>query len=343
MARRTSLVRQVSGLADDVPRYAQQLGERDDVVGRYFREHDLAQSVRDFIADLPARISQSFSTILGIAGKVTGTLFNVVTVMILTVYFMLALPRMRRTSAMLFSPDRRRRGERVINESIIRIGGYVSGNLVTSLICGVLAMIALVALGVPFAIPLGLWAGIADLIPAVGAYFGAIPAVIVALFQSPLTGILVLAYFVVYQQFENYYIVPKVMQGAVDLSPAAVIVSTLIGGNLFGFAGALLALPVAATIKVILYDVWLLERLAEGDVLVREHVEAEERAAEKAEAAAAVRAERHRRRLTRMKDAFRLGKIEGARQATLDEKPQPGPQGPATTGETAPDKRPVGE
>ena len=335
-----SLVRQVAGLADDVHGYAQQLGERDDAIGRYFREHDLSQGVRDFIADLPARISQSFSTILGIAGKVTGTLFNVVTVTILMIYFMLALPRMRRTSALLFSPGRRARGERVIDESITRIGGYVSGNLVTSLICGVLAIIALVALGVPFAIPLGVWAGIADLIPTFGAYLGAIPAVLVGFFQSPLTGILVLVYFLVYQQFENYYIVPKVMKGAVDLSPAAVIVSTLIGGSLFGFAGALLALPVAATIKVILYDVWLHERLMEGDELVQEHIQAEERAAAKAEAAATARAERYRRRLGRMKDAFRLGRNEDPRQGNSDDESHLRPEGDAGGGETPSDERP---
>ena len=69
------------------------------------------------------------------------------------------------------------------------------------------------------------------------------------------------AYFIVYQQVENYWIVPRIMKDAVDLSPAAVIVSTLIGGSLAGFAGALLALPVAATIKVIVYDLWLSDRM----------------------------------------------------------------------------------
>jgi predicted PurR-regulated permease PerM len=302
------LVRQVSGLADDVPRYAQQLAQRDDAIGRYFRQNDVAQSTKDFIADLPTKISQSFSTILGIAGRVTGALFNAGTVAVLTIYFMLSLPRMRRTSAMLFSPERRQQGQRLIDESITRIGGYVWGNIVTSLICGALAMIALFVLGVPFAIPLGVWAGIADLIPAVGSYLGAIPAVIVGLFTSPVIGVLTLVYFVVYQQFENYFIVPKVMQGAVNLSPAAVIVSTLIGGSLFGFAGALLALPVAATIKVVLYDMWLNERLAEGDVMVREHLKKEARAEAEAEIAAAARAQRNRRRLERLKDAFRPGK-----------------------------------
>jgi predicted PurR-regulated permease PerM len=337
------LVRQVGGLADDIPRYAQQLADRDDAIGRYFRENDVAQSVKDFIADLPTRISQSFSTILGFAGRVTGTLFNAVTVAILTIYFMLSLPRMRRSSAMLFSPERRSRAERVIDESIGRIGGYVSGNLVTSLICGILAMIALVAFGVPFAIPLGVWAGIADLIPAVGAYLGAIPAVIVAFFESPLTGVLVLVYFIVYQQFENYYVVPKVMQNAVDLSPAAVIVSTLIGGSLFGFAGALLALPVAATIKVILYDLWFYERLAEGDVMVREHVEAEARAAAEAEAAAAARADSHRRKLARVKDIIRPGKSQDVREESRGEEHKPRTEPSSGGGQTAPPDRPVSE
>jgi predicted PurR-regulated permease PerM len=334
------LVRQVGGLADDIPRYAQQLAQRDDAIGRYFRENDVAQSVRDFIADLPTKISQSFSTILGFAGRVTGTLFNVITVAILTIYFMLSLPRMRHSSAMLFSPERRKRAERVLDQSIARIGGYVSGNLVTSLICGVLAMVALVALGVPFAIPLGVWAGIADLIPAVGAYLGAIPAVIVGFFESPLTGVLVLVYFIVYQQFENYYVVPKVMQNAVDLSPAAVIVSTLIGGSLFGFAGALLALPVAATIKVILYDLWFYERMAEGDVMVREHIEAEARATAEAETAAAARADSRRQRLARMKDFIRPGKKGGVLEGPRDEDHEPHPEISPSGEQTTPEERP---
>lgn len=336
-----SLVRQVTGLADDVPRYAQQLAERDDAIGRYFREHDLTQNVRNFIADLPSRISESFSTVLGIAGRVTGTLFNVVTVTFLMIYFMMALPRMRHTSAMLFSPERRQRAERVIDESIARIGGYVSGNLITSLICGVLALIALVALGVPFAIPLGVWAGIADLIPAVGAYLGAIPAIIVAFFQSPLRGVLVLAYFIVYQQFENYYIVPKVMKGAVDLSPAAVIVATLIGGSLFGFAGALLALPVAATIKVVLYDAWLRERLAVGDVMVQEHIKAEAHTEARAEIADAVRSERRRQRLDRAKAAIGRRMRNDSQEQPRAEEHEPAPGEPSGGGQASSERPPL--
>jgi predicted PurR-regulated permease PerM len=202
---------------------------------------------------------------------------------------------------MLVPEDGRERARRVTEQSVTKIGGYVSGNLFTSLICAIITLVALVVLGIPYAIPLAMWAGIADLIPAMGSYLGAIPAVGVAFFQSPLKGILVLAYFIIYQQFENYYLVPKVMQNAVNLSPATVIISTLIGGSLFGFAGALLALPTAATIKVIMYEVWLRERAEQGDVLVKEHLAAELRAQN-------VRSDAESRgMLSRIREAFRRG------------------------------------
>ena len=133
----------------------------------------------------------------------------------------------------------------MIDDSVKKIGGYVSGNLVTSAICGLAAIVALLVIGVPYAIPLGMWAGVADLIPQVGSYLGAIPAVLVALTKGPGYGIIAVAYFIAYQQFENYVLAPRVYQNSIDLSPAAVVVSTLIGGSLAGFAGALLALPVA--------------------------------------------------------------------------------------------------
>ena len=204
-------------------------------------------------------------------------MFRVLTVVILMVYFMLALPSMRRTATIIFPLDQRRQGERVMDRSIDRIGGYVAGNLITSAVCGATTLIALLLIGVPFAVPLALWAGLADLIPLVGAYVGAAPAIIVAFFVSPVAGIITLVFFIVYQQIENYVLVPRVMKNAVNLSPAAVIVSTLVGGSLAGLAGALLALPVAATVKVLVIDLWLRDRVKEGDELAKERYVEERR------------------------------------------------------------------
>jgi predicted PurR-regulated permease PerM len=299
------LAHQVTGLADDIPAYSRDLSARHDWIGSYFREHDVTASVKTFIETLPERIRGSFHTILGVAGRVGSLLFNIVTVAILTIYFMLSLPSMRSTIALVFPTSRRDRAARVIDQSLEKIGGYVYGNVVTSLVCGVVALIALLVLGVRFAVPLALWAGLADLIPAVGSYLGAVPAIIVAFFVSPLRGLITLGYFIGYQQFENYVLVPRVMKNAVNLSPAAVIISTLIGGSLFGFAGALLALPVAATVKVVIVETWLRDRGRRGDQLAKAHVEAEGRADAEAKADARERAAQRRRLMDRIRTALR--------------------------------------
>jgi predicted PurR-regulated permease PerM len=100
-----------------------------------------------------------------------------------------------------------------------------------------------------------LWVAIADLIPLVGATLGAIPSIVVAFVGSIPLGIATIVYFVVYQQTENYLIAPRVMTRAVDLSPAAVLLSALIGANLLGFVGALMAIPAAASIKLIMEEI----------------------------------------------------------------------------------------
>ena len=310
------LIRQIGELADDIPSYVARLSQRDDAVGRYFRSQDMAERLQDFIADLPARISSSFGTIVGVAGRVTSAIFNVLTVAILTIYFMLSLPRMRRTAALAFAPSARERAETVMDEAISRIGGYVAGILTTASIAGVSALLFFgilnaVGLDMPFAFPLAIWAALMGLIPAVGAYIGAAPAVVVAFFSSGLTGVLVLVYFIVYQQIENYAIQPRVMKNAVNLSSAAVIVSTLVFGSLGGFAGALLALPAAATIKVVIVEVFLRGRVAEGDVGARETLDEHYRDQAEAEAEAEARAASRRRFLRRLRDRLGPGGPDG--------------------------------
>jgi predicted PurR-regulated permease PerM len=136
-----------------------------------------------------------------------------------------------------------------------KVGGYVAGNLAISLIAGLLAFIFLALAHVPFPVALALWVAIADLIPLVGATLGAIPSIIVAFVVSIPIGIATIAYFIVYQQAENYLIAPRVMTKAVDLSPAAVLLAALIGASLLGFVGALMAIPAAASIKLVMQEI----------------------------------------------------------------------------------------
>ncbi len=303
------LVTQVGELADDIPGYAARLSQRDDAIGRYVRENDVAERLQKFVEELPEKITNSFGTIVGVAGKVGGTLFNILTVAILTIYFMLSLPRMRGTAAVWFEPETRERAEAVMDQAISRIGAYVAGILTTASIAGTSALVffwllGLSEVGIPFAVPLAVFSGLLGLIPAVGAYIGAAPAVIVGFFQNPLTGVLILIYFIVYQQVENYVIQPRIMKNAVNLSPVAVVISTLVFGSLAGFAGAVLALPAAATIKVILVELFLRDRVAEGDPVAQEKLEEHDRAEAEALADARERAHARRRLIARMRDRF---------------------------------------
>lgn len=251
------LVRQTQRLIEEVPTLARDLSERNDALGDLDRRFDVSRRIRTAARDLPSVLAASAGNALGIVRSIGGVLFSVVTVAILTVYFMLDLPKLIGGAAKLVSRTRRQRIQRLADAVFGRISGYLVGQLGVSLVAGVTSIIALTLLGVPYSVPLGIWVGLSALIPMVGATLGAIPAVVVAFLHSPLTGIGAVVFFLVYQQVENYVVSPRVMRHAVDISPAAVILAALVGGTLLGFVGALLAIPLAASLKVIVQEVWI--------------------------------------------------------------------------------------
>jgi predicted PurR-regulated permease PerM len=268
------LVREVRQLASDIPGYVDRLKTSQGWVGDLERKYHLSTKLKDVTDRLPSVASASLGKILGITKSVAAVIFNLLTISILTIYFLLSLPRTEEGIERLFRGEHRSRDVRMFQESLERVGGYVSGNITVSIIAGVGAFVFLRIFGIPFAAALAMWVAIADLIPTVGATLGALAAVLVAFFSSITDGIATVIYFVIYQQVENYVIVPRVMKKAVDLSPAAVIVSVLVGGSLAGFAGALLALPLAAAAKVVVRDVWLRPRVEGPETAAEEAVKA---------------------------------------------------------------------
>jgi predicted PurR-regulated permease PerM len=157
-------------------------------------------------------------------------------------------------------PKRSQERWRGLGHQIYRtVGGYVSGNLFISVIAGVSSTLVLIVFGVPYAVALGLLVAILDLIPLAGATIAAIIVVTVAFLHSVTAGIVLLVFFVVYQQVENHIIQPVVYSRTVQLSPLAVLISVLIGAQLAGVLGALAAIPVAGTLQVLLLA-WLEER-----------------------------------------------------------------------------------
>jgi len=254
------VVRGVRQLAADIPGYVDRLQNQSGWFRDLAQKYNLSSKLKSLTDRLPSIASSSLGRILGITRSVASVIFNMLTIGILTVYFLMALPRGERTAEDLIGGEHPQRNVLILREALERVGGYVSGNIATSIIAGVVSFIFLRILGVPFAAALAMWVAIADLIPTVGATLGAAVAVIVAFFSSVGDGIITIIFFVVYQQVENYVIVPRVMRKAVDLSPAAVIVSVLIGGSLAGFAGALLALPLAAAAKVVIRETFMRSR-----------------------------------------------------------------------------------
>jgi predicted PurR-regulated permease PerM len=147
------------------------------------------------------------------------------------------------------------RVERIGSTSLRAVSGWVAGNVITSFLAALASMATFAILGLPYAVLLGLWVGVADLIPLVGATLGAIPAIIVAFLHSTTAGIVVVVFFIVYQQFENHVLQPAVYGKTIRLNPFLVLLAVLIGVELLGFVGALLALPVAGVIQEIVADV----------------------------------------------------------------------------------------
>ena len=246
-------IRQAHDLASDFPGYLDRLRTSTGTLGTLEAKYHLSDRLQEASSDLPDLAIGKIPSITAGAGS---AIANTLTIAVLTVYFSLGLERGHAAARGIVAGEHRDRNVRILDESLDRIGGYVSGNIFISIIAGTLAFIVLRILGVPFAAALAVWVAIADLIPGIGAMLGASVCVIVALFSSIGDAIAVATYFIVYQRFENYVILPRVMTKAIDLSAPTVIVTLLIGSSLAGLAGALIALPIAAALKVVIRELW---------------------------------------------------------------------------------------
>jgi predicted PurR-regulated permease PerM len=197
----------------------------------------------------------AFGGLVGVGKAILGIVFSTLTVVILTIYFLANMPAIKGTLYRTIPRSRRARVGLLTDEILNRVGGYVLGNLFTSLVAGVATLIWLEAWGVPYPVALSLFVAITDLIPLIGATIGAIGVTAVALFQGIPTGIATFAFFMGYQQFENYVLQPRIMKRTVDVAPVMTIVAALLGAALLGILGALIAVPIAAGIQLLLTEV----------------------------------------------------------------------------------------
>jgi predicted PurR-regulated permease PerM len=258
-----TLVNQVNDFAAKVPNYLDDLTKGRGRLGFLQEKYHLVDKARKALEEGGASKLFGFSgAALSLAAGVVNAVLATVTIAFLTLFMLLEGRKWIESFFSLLAPAPQRRWRAVGHDIYRTVGGYVTGNLLISLIAGGLTTIVLLIVGVPYAVALGLIVAILDLIPLAGATIAAIIVGGVAFLHSIPAGIIVVVFFIVYQQIENHILQPVVYGRTVQLSPLVVLIAVLIGAQLAGVLGALAAIPVAGSLQVIFID-WLRHRRGE--------------------------------------------------------------------------------
>jgi predicted PurR-regulated permease PerM len=249
------VVRNVNNFAEATPDYVEDVTEGRGRLGFLQTKYHVVDRVREQVEEGGAKRLLGFSgTALAITRSIINIVVGIVTIAFLTLFMLLEGPRWVDRLYGLLPPESQPRWRLVGQEIYRTVGGYVSGNLAISFIAGTLTTIVLLILGVPYAVALGLIVAILDLVPLAGATLAAIIITSVAFLHTAGAGIIVLVFFILYQQFENHVLQPLVYGRTVQMSPLAVLVAVLVGAEIAGVIGALGAIPVAGTIQVLIVD-----------------------------------------------------------------------------------------
>ncbi len=255
------VVQQAGLLADSAPSYLENL-----LNNRVIRDLDTHYQVADKLqAELQARITDGnfmsgvFGGVLGAGKAVLSGFFSFFTVLVLTLYFLASLPRVKHAAYGMVPASRRRRVTSLSEEILRRVGSYAIGQVAVAAINATASWIMMTIVDIPYAAVLAVAVGFLGLLPMVGATLGAALVCTVALFDDPKKAAIALVYYVVYQQIENYVVAPRIMQRTVSVPGAVTVVAALAGAALLGILGALLAIPVAAGL-LLLYEEVLVPR-----------------------------------------------------------------------------------
>jgi predicted PurR-regulated permease PerM len=249
------LIDEVNGFVQALPNYVHDLTHGRGRLGFLERKYHIVEKVREQVK------SGGATKVLGLSGAALSVTKSVITIVAATVtivfltFFMLLEGRGWVDRIYSLLPERTQPRWRRVGHDIYRtVGGYVTGNILISVIAGASITIVLLIMGVPYAVALGLLVAVLDLIPLAGATVAGIIVCIVAFLHTVPAGIVVLVFFVVYQQLENHFLQPVIYGRTVELSPLTVLVSVLVGAELAGILGALAAIPVAGTVQVLVRD-----------------------------------------------------------------------------------------
>ena len=248
------LVRAASDLIDQAPRYAdevQRYVQDNETLRQLDDDFDLVKQLQDQADQLPARVGDAASWLGDLGIGIVNSVFAAVTILILSVFLVNSGRRWIDALLDVGTPDHAGRIKGVLDQMAGAVGAYIGGAVLQAAIAGGLAYVVMTILGVPFAAPLAVLVALFGLIPMVGATIAAVIVGIVTVFNDFPTATIVWAVWaVVYQQVENTIIQPRIQKRAVGVHPLGVMVAVLFGGSLLGVMGALLAVPMAASLQI---------------------------------------------------------------------------------------------
>ena len=247
---------QATAIGDSLPGWFDQL-QKNATIRRFDDKYDLSTKVTDYLQS-GALAQKFFGGALGIGLAILGILANAFVVVVLTLYFLASLPSIKHATYQL-APASRRERVSLLGDRILRnVGGYVSGAFVVALAAGLSTLVFLFIVGLgKYAVALALLVALLDVIPMIGATIGAVIVCAIAFATDPTTGVICVIFYIAYQQIENYVIYPRVMSRSVEIPGALTVIAALIGGTLLGVVGALLAIPTAASILLLVKEVFL--------------------------------------------------------------------------------------
>lgn len=233
-----ALVGQTTNFVNKLPEYLENLGAANSL------SNQIANQFLTAVGNLPAQAARLTISIFS-------NLFGVLTVLIFAFYLLLARDKLDDQLSTLFGDKRSKKAARVIDALEEKLGGWARGQLALMVMVGLSTYIGLSLLGIPFALSLGILAGILEIVPYIGPVIAAIPSVIIGFGISPLMGLATVALAFIIQQLENYVFVPKVMEKSVGVSPIITLLSLAIGFKIAGIVGALISVPVVITLQVL--------------------------------------------------------------------------------------------
>jgi predicted PurR-regulated permease PerM len=243
---------EATALAHQIPHYLHDLQDRNSQLGKL----NIKYHVQDRLTKLLTSGSGSLvGGVIGAGALVIGTVSEILAIGVLSVYFLAGLPQIKLLTYRLVPHSRRPRAILIGDEIFAKVGGYMLGSFITAVIAGLGTYLWLLAWGVPYPLLLGTFVALLDLIPVIGSTVGGIVVSLVALTVSLPVALATLGFYIVYRLAEDYLIVPRIQGRTVELPALASLVAVLIGGVLLGIVGVLVAIPVAAAIRLLLQEV----------------------------------------------------------------------------------------